>query len=1130
MGKSVEDYEYDASTHLFKIPVSEKKGKITFSANISQNGDNLSYAVLDYRKNGKRLKDTIDVISAEHKDLTVYAGNTVATSQIDVHGVAGSRQKVTISVEDGESIEVTAKADGNYAGTLQISNPVNYRTYQLEAVVTSADGHEITANTNVQYKEDAVKVTEFKLYYNNHNDTEIDLLNTFSHNSVTQFNPAYQFVFNIKFSNSSKLKEVNVVSTRNGLQKRLPAVWNESTESFIANGWFDEENHNYVPGKLSVEYFEEKASVTMEDDFEYDNSELEGGIAKLLPYSTVTEIDASQLEDAAGNDDEYVPSSQVAYRIELDKALDDTTLGGNAVVTALTEIYKQGTEIKDVMKGYEVIGSYVTGDEETKEVYLASKGHSLEKLAVFIHDWTSNEVIKQLIEFKKETTVGSTVKIDDLLTTMNSVSKITGIISDHYEITSDYEETELKIDELSVDTATRQKLHKQNEALMNDRLKYVAVMAIIGILMGSATVATGGATMTVAPAIMEGMLAIMGSLSAFFFTYRMDGIVSGDTEAMLRWAIDPSGYVYEGITDNRLEGVKATLYYRADQNSQVVLWDASEYSQSNPLYTDSEGNYAWDVPEGQWQVKYEKEGYETACSNWLDVPPPQTTVNIGMVSKTRPVIEWTKATNAYIEVSFNQYMKASTLKADKFVLKDADGKVMEYDLVVPETYKAPDGTVLAKGILLYSKQTMEQGKNYQVQMQDGIENYAGKTTVSQYINTNAEKQVSLSCETGTVYIVAGKFKNVNINVVDEAGRCSVLKCISDSGTIQVPEEIAVQNGAACLNIKTSCIGEGVIQISVPNTSVVLKLRIKIVLDESGQEESKPVESESIEDILKIPVLETRLQSQTSTVVLSWSEVSGATQYEIYRSQDEGRNYKKIGVVKTKNYSDQSIETGRSYCYKVRGLYEGGEYTEYSNAVKIGMPGSEIKIPDPVMNLKAQPAGKNRTKLIWSKSKGAEGYLVYAQKNGKYGYCGMTTNMAGTVSYTDTKALDSDYNFYWVFPYVKDDNGKMHPGGCIKYVFAKGVTLAVTNLKAASQTGGVGLTWSASAGAEGYLVYGKTATGKYGYIGMTTKGTSYTDKRASKKEFNFYWVFPYHKDSTGKMIVGGTPKYVYGKAK
>ncbi|WP_418752008.1 hypothetical protein [Frisingicoccus sp.] len=182
---------------------------------------------------------------------------------------------------------------------------------------------------------------------------------------------------------------------------------------------------------------------------------------------------------------------------------------------------------------------------------------------------------------------------------------------------------------------------------------------------------------------------------------------------------------------------------------------------------------------------------------------------------------------------------------------------------------------------------------------------------------------------------------------------------------------------------------------------------------------------------------------------------------------------------------------------------------------------------PTENLKAVSAGKQKVKLTWSAVEGAEGYLIYGQKNGQYGYVGMTTK--GTV-YTDVTALDTDYNFYWVFPYVRDGNGKMLPGGCKKYVYAKGVCPAVTNLKAASGAGQVKLTWKASAGAEGYLIYGKTATGKYEYKGMTTKGTTYVHKSASKTEYNFYWVFPYHKDAKGKMIVGGTPKYVYGKAR
>ena len=139
---------------------------------------------------------------------------------------------------------------------------------------------------------------------------------------------------------------------------------------------------------------------------------------------------------------------------------------------------------------------------------------------------------------------------------------------------------------------------------------------------------------------------------------------------------------------------------------------------------------------------------------------------------------------------------------------------------------------------------------------------------------------------------------------------------------------------------------------------------------------------------------------------------------------------------------------------------------------------------------------------------------------------MTTK--GT-TFTDNNALDTDYNYYWVFAYVKDENGKMIPGGCSKYVYAKGVTTAVTNLKANGTNGKVTLSWSASSGADGYLVYGIRPGGKYGYIGMTTKGTTFTDAKADKSDWTFYWVFPYHKNGD-KMIVGGTANYVYSKAR
>ena len=138
---------------------------------------------------------------------------------------------------------------------------------------------------------------------------------------------------------------------------------------------------------------------------------------------------------------------------------------------------------------------------------------------------------------------------------------------------------------------------------------------------------------------------------------------------------DPSGYVYEGVSTNRLEGVTATAYYMGSTedmygviHEEPVVWDASEYDQENPLYTDENGMYQWDVPQGLWQVKYEKEGYETTYSEWLPVPPPQLDVNIAMTQNRQPEVKSAHAYTDGVEVTFDKYMLPSLLTPDNIMV------------------------------------------------------------------------------------------------------------------------------------------------------------------------------------------------------------------------------------------------------------------------------------------------------------------------------------------------------------------------------------------------------------------------------------------------------------------------------
>lgn len=127
--------------------------------------------------------------------------------------------------------------------------------------------------------------------------------------------------------------------------------------------------------------------------------------------------------------------------------------------------------------------------------------------------------------------------------------------------------------------------------------------------------------------------------------------------------LDPSGYVCEAVPSNVLEGVTVTLYKMGDGGTEEE-WDAANYDQTNPVTTNADGVYAWDVPEGKWKVKFEKEGYETDCSDWLAVPPPQTNVNVSLVSEASPEIASVSAYPEGVRVEFSQYMDIESVKEE----------------------------------------------------------------------------------------------------------------------------------------------------------------------------------------------------------------------------------------------------------------------------------------------------------------------------------------------------------------------------------------------------------------------------------------------------------------------------------
>ena len=127
---------------------------------------------------------------------------------------------------------------------------------------------------------------------------------------------------------------------------------------------------------------------------------------------------------------------------------------------------------------------------------------------------------------------------------------------------------------------------------------------------------------------------------------------------------------------------------------------------------------------GWYQVVYENDGYETACSEWLPVPPVQTEVNIPLVSYAQPQVKKAAAWNDTVEIVFDRYINADNLyEANVRVLLN-DGREIGCDMWLTDEDYSPEFGLAGREITIGLHEYAETGQTITVCI-DGIRSYAG---------------------------------------------------------------------------------------------------------------------------------------------------------------------------------------------------------------------------------------------------------------------------------------------------------------------------------------------------------------------------------------------------------------------
>jgi subtilisin family serine protease len=151
--------------------------------------------------------------------------------------------------------------------------------------------------------------------------------------------------------------------------------------------------------------------------------------------------------------------------------------------------------------------------------------------------------------------------------------------------------------------------------------------------------------------------------------------------------------------------------------------------------------------------------------------------------------------------------------------------------------------------------------------------------------------------------------------------------------------------------------------------------------------------------------------------VSWSQVSGASGYEVYRATSRDGTYSKVGTVTrgtTLSFTNTGLTTGRTYFYKIRAyrlVDEKNVFGTYSNVVS-GKP-----IPARPTNLKVAKVNSTSANISWSRVTGASGYEIRraTSKNGTYSRVGTVTS-GSTLTFRNSSLKRGQTYYYKVRSY------------------------------------------------------------------------------------------------------------------
>ena len=269
-----------------------------------------------------------------------------------------------------------------------------------------------------------------------------------------------------------------------------------------------------------------------------------------------------------------------------------------------------------------------------------------------------------------------------------------------------------------------------------------------------------------------------------------------------------------------------------------------------------------------------------------------------------------------------------------------------------------------------------------------------------------------------------------------------------------------------------------------------KIRAQASPYENSSQYSQP---KSCHVICAAPTLTVKLDKTTGKPSLSWKKVTGATGYELYRSENGGE-YEYLTAVTALSFLDEATRADRQYSYYIKTVGKEAVFNSVASAAKTVTVTVGTAKPAGSVNAAGKPV------IAWEAVEDAVTYKVYRSTKSSSSY-----KLLGTVdalTYTDISVTPGKTYYYKIVTV-----GKRSESAMSSYAKVTGACAQpeISSIGFNQDSGKPVVSWGKVTGAKKYEIWRSTnRMSGYQKLATVTKNT-YADTKAEVGTFYYYKI-------------------------